>query len=68
MNFRPPVSMTLSEAVIGFVNHKFAKGVTERSVSSYERLLNKWIENEGNKKINDVQTSLCIWQKPCSIA
>jgi hypothetical protein len=49
--------MILSEAVFGFVNHKFAEGLTERSVNSYERLLNKWIEYEGDKKITEVQTS-----------
>jgi len=57
MNRRPSGSMTLSEAVLGFVNHKFAEGLTERSVNSYERLLNKWIEYEGDKKITAVQTS-----------
>ena len=57
MNRRPSGSMTLSEAVFGFVNHKFAEGLTERSVNSYERLLNKWIEYEGDKKITEVQTA-----------
>jgi integrase/recombinase XerD len=43
--------MPLSKAVIGFVNHKLAEGLTERSVNSYERLLNKWIEYQGDKDI-----------------
>jgi hypothetical protein len=36
--------MPLSKAIVGFVNHKLAEGLTERSVNSYERMLNKWIK------------------------
>jgi len=41
MKRRPSGSMPISKAVVGFVNHKLAEGLTERSVNSYERLLNK---------------------------
>ena len=44
-------------AVIGFVNHKLAEGLTERSVNSYERLLNKWVEYEGDKGIAEIETA-----------
>lgn len=56
MNRRPSGSMPLSKAIVGFVNHKHAEGLTERSVNSYERLLNKWIEYEGDKGIDEIQT------------
>jgi hypothetical protein len=47
--------MSLSKAVVGFVNHKLAEGLTDRSVNSYERLLNKWIEYEGDReKMNEL--------------
>ena len=56
MNRRPSGSMPLSKAVVGFVNHKYAEGLTDRSVNSYERLLNKWIEYEGDKDIVKLTT------------
>ena len=55
MKRRPSGSMTLSGSVVGFVNHKLAEGLTERSVNSYERLLNKWIEYEGDKDISEIE-------------
>ena len=54
MKRRPSGSMSLSKAVVGFVNHKLAEGLTDRSVYSYERLLNKWIEYEGDKDVGDI--------------
>ncbi len=54
MKRRPSGSMSLSKAVVGFVNHKLAEGLTDRSIYSYERLLNKWIEYEGDKDIGDI--------------
>ncbi len=57
MKRRPSGSMPLSKAVVGFVNHKLAEGLTERSVNSYERLLNKWIEYEGDKGITEIETA-----------
>ncbi|MEW6406053.1 MAG: phage integrase N-terminal SAM-like domain-containing protein [Chloroflexota bacterium] len=39
------------------MNHKLAEGLTERSVNSYERLLNKWIEYEGGKGISQIETA-----------
>lgn len=48
--------MPIYKAVVGFVNHKLAEGLTERSVNSYVRLLNKWFEYEGNKNIDQVTT------------
>jgi len=47
--------MPLSKAVIGFVNHKLAEGLTERSIDSYERALKKWIQYEGDKDISAVE-------------
>ncbi len=55
MNRRPSGSMTLSKAVVGFVNHKLAEGLTERSINSYERTLKKWIQYEGDKDISEVE-------------
>ena len=46
--------MSLSKAVVGFVNNNLAEGLTDRSVNSYERLLNKWIEYEGDKDVGSI--------------
>ncbi len=56
MNRRPLGSMTVTQAIVGFVNHKLAEGLTERSVHSYERTLNKWIEYEGDKDVTEITT------------
>jgi hypothetical protein len=45
--------MSLTKAVVGFVNHKLAEGLTDRSVNSYEGLLNKCIEYEGDQEKMD---------------
>ena len=37
---------------MGFVNHKLAEGLSQRSVASYERLLNKWVDFNGDKSID----------------
>ena len=41
MNRRPSGSMPLSKAAVGFINHKLAEGLTERSVISH-RLASKY--------------------------
>ena len=50
MKRRPSGSMTLSETVFGFVNHKFAEGLTERSVNSYERLLSYGFRSKNERR------------------
>jgi integrase/recombinase XerD len=46
--------MSLNKAIVGFVIHKLAEGLTDRSVSSYERLLTKWVIHTGDNDINQV--------------
>jgi len=46
--------MSLNKAIVGFVNHKLAEGLTDRSVSSYERILTKWVIHTGDIDINQV--------------
>jgi len=38
MKRRPSESMPIFKAVVRFINYKLAEGLTERSVSTYERL------------------------------
>ena len=47
-----PPSMTISKAIVGFVNHKLAEGLTDRTVSSYERLLTRWVNHTEDKEIS----------------
>ena len=54
MKRRSSGSLSLSQTVVGFVNYKFAEGLTDRSVYSYQRLLNKWIEYAGDKCVAEV--------------
>lgn len=46
--------MSLNKAIVGFVNHKLAEGLTDRSVSSYERILTKWVIHTGDIDITKV--------------
>ncbi|MFC2054347.1 hypothetical protein ACFLV7_08645 [Chloroflexota bacterium] len=52
MKRRPSGSMSINKAIAGFVNHILAEGLTDRSVSSYERLLTKWVIHTGDMDIN----------------
>ena len=54
MNHRPSGSMSISKAIVGFVNHKYAEGLTKQSIDSYERILNRWIDHMGNKYVDDI--------------
>jgi hypothetical protein len=51
MNRRSESSFILSKAVEEFVNHKYTEGLSPRTIASYERLLNKWIQYEVDKPI-----------------
>lgn len=54
MNRSSESLMTLKKAITGFVNHKLAEGLSPRSIASYERLLNKWVDHVGD------QAFLCV--------
>jgi integrase/recombinase XerD len=50
MNHRPPVSLTVTKAIEGFFNYKIAEGLSDRTVESYQRQLQKWREYMGEDK------------------
>lgn len=54
MNRRPSGSIPVNKAIVGFVNYKYAEGLTKRSVDSYERILYRWIGHMGDKEVVDV--------------
>ena len=45
MKQRPSGSMSIKKAIVGFVNDKYAEGLTKRSIDSYERILYRWIKH-----------------------
>jgi integrase/recombinase XerD len=47
MNHSSPGSLALNKAILGFLNYKTAEGLTDRSVDSYKRILEKWAEHTG---------------------
>ena len=51
MNRRPLNSLPLQKAITGFVNYKTAEGLSDRSVDSYRRILERWAEFAGNKNV-----------------
>ncbi len=48
MNCNSSGSFTLIKAVAGFINYKTAEGLTQRSIDSYERILDKWVIHTGD--------------------
>ena len=46
--------LSLSKAITGFVNFKMAEGLSHRSVDSYQRILEKWVEFSGDKDIGAI--------------
>jgi len=46
MNHTPSGSLFLSKAIQGFINYKIAEGLSQRTIDSYERLLNNWMRND----------------------
>jgi integrase/recombinase XerD len=51
---RCPLNLTLSKSIDGFLNYKLAEGLTQRSISSYEWVLRKWVEQRGDHLLTEV--------------
>jgi integrase/recombinase XerD len=47
----------ISKAIEGFMSYKTAEGLTERTLESYQRIMNKWLAFEGDKNLYDLKTS-----------
>jgi len=54
MNRKPSGSLSLSKAIPGFLNYKTAEGLSQRTIDSHERLLNKWLEHIGDQEIGKI--------------
>ncbi len=48
--------VNLDDAIMGFINQKWAEGLTLRSIDSYERILEKWATHEGDKVVTQITT------------
>ncbi|MCG2786890.1 MAG: tyrosine-type recombinase/integrase [Anaerolineae bacterium] len=51
MNHRPPGSLPVSKAIVGFLSFKTAEGLADRTIDSYQRQLQKWLEYLGDKDV-----------------
>ncbi len=54
MNHRSSGSLLLSKAIQGFINYKTAEGLSQRTIYSHERLLNKWLEHIGDLEVGRI--------------
>ncbi len=54
MNRNSSGSFTLTKAATGFLNYKTAEGLTQRSIDSYERILEKWVNHIGDCPVTSI--------------
>jgi integrase/recombinase XerD len=54
MNHSPLSSFSLGQAISGFLIYKSAEGLSLRSIDSYQRLLEKWLEYHGDTTLNSI--------------
>ena len=52
MNRSKSNSLRLRKAITGFVNFKTAGGLSQRSVDSYQRILEQWADYAGDRKVS----------------
>jgi hypothetical protein len=60
MNLRSSGSLVLSKSIQGFISFKSAKGLSDRMVDSYDRLLQKWLEQVGDREIRKITAAEII--------
>ena len=58
-------NLTILKAIDGFTKFKVAEGLSPRTVDSYERLLNTWLEHIGDRPVGEITskdiTSYLAW-------
>jgi|GEM_PF-2057480 len=54
MNQRSSGSLVLSKAITGFASFKSAQGLSDRTIDSYLRHLQKWIQHHGDIPIHQI--------------
>ncbi len=70
---RSPSNLTLAKAIDGFNKYKTAEGLSPRTIDSYDRVLKKWLEYQGDTPLkslatDDIRTYLAWLRteyKPC---
>ncbi len=55
-NPRSPGSLALSKAIDGFLNYKSAEGLSDRTIDSYKRQLEKWLEYQGDSIVAKIKS------------
>jgi integrase/recombinase XerD len=54
MKHNPVGSMVLSKALVGFLNHKIAEGLSPRTTESYRIIIEKYIAYGGDRSVSSV--------------
>lgn len=58
MNRNSSGSLMLNKAITGFISYKMAEGLSQRSIDSYERILQKWAEYTGEKELDQISARI----------
>ena len=51
------VSLSLAKAIDGFLKFKTAEGLSQRTIASYEYMLNHWLKYIGDRSVSEIQAS-----------
>ena len=54
MNHRSSGSFVLSKAITGFTSFKSAQGLSDRTIDSYQRHLQKWLDHQGDIPVHRI--------------
>ena len=54
---RSSQSMLISKSIDGFVKFKVAEGLSERTIISYQMILNQWVTHFGDRRIDEIKSS-----------
>ncbi|MBI9050025.1 MAG: tyrosine-type recombinase/integrase [Anaerolineaceae bacterium] len=50
-------ALSISKSIDGFLKFKTAEGLSQRTISSYEYMLNHWVNTFGDQNVSEVQAS-----------
>ena len=50
-------SLSISKSIDGFLKFKTAEGLSQRTISSYEFILNHWVNHIGDRCVAEIQPS-----------
>ena len=54
---KPNISLSLAKSIDGFLKFKTAEGLSQRTITSYEYMLNHWLKYIGDRSVSEIQAS-----------